>query len=483
MNILRILFTGILLAGLIQSPASAQEQPNVVFIVMDNWGWGDLGVQGSTIPTPKIDQLASEGLRLTNYNVESQCMPSRSAIHSARLPTRSGTAKNDWSAAREGLAPWEYTMPELFRDAGYKTAMFGKWHVGASDGRYPTDQGYDEWFGIKRSTNDAKYTTSHGFNPETLRVFSEDPYILESTRDQKPKKAIPWNMESRAKIDEWITDRSVNYIKDRAKDGKPFFLMVTPTAMHGPLVPNPRFKDKTGWGTFPDMMVEMDYNIGRIIDAVDKSGLQDNTIFILSGENGAVPEFGAGSNGPWRGGLGTGYEGGFRSPAMIRWPGKIEAGRVSDEIVAALDWMPTLAKMAGEEKRVPTDRPIDGIDQADFILGKQENSNREHHLMFIGDTLYAVKWRNFKMHFITREGRSVPEVKWSVPQLYNIKADPGEVMELNKTEEIGEYIWAAAEMLKYVGDSKKSMAKWPNIVPGEQVLGYDENNQKIPGGK
>ena len=202
---------------------AASEKPNVVFIMVDNWGWGDLSVQGSTIATPRIDQLANEGLRLTNYNVESQCMPTRAAIHSARLPIRSGTAKNDWSASTEGLAPWEYTIAELFHDAGYATAMFGKWHLGASAGRYPTDQGYDEWFGVVRSTNEASYTESHGFDPETLTVFNESPAILEGLRGRAPTRALAYDMQSRGSIDEMLFDRSIAYLNKRDKDKKPFF--------------------------------------------------------------------------------------------------------------------------------------------------------------------------------------------------------------------------------------------------------------------
>ena len=452
--------------------AAGPKKPNILFIVVDNWGWGDLGVQGSTIPTPRIDSLADEGLRLTNYNVESQCMPTRAAIHSARLPIRSGTAKNDWSASTEGLAPWEYTIAELFSEAGYATALYGKWHIGASEGRYPTDQGYDEWFGIVRSTNEAAYTSAHGFDPGTLTVFKEAPALFESQKNSKPERVLPYDMATRGQIDEMLFGRAVDFVKKRTEDKQAFFLMVSTTALHPPLVANPAVQGKSGAGNFPDMLMELDHNIGSVLDALDENKLSEDTIVILSGENGAMHEWGAGSNGPWRGGLGTGYEGGFRSPAMIRWPGHIERGVVSDEIVASLDWMPTLAEIIGRTDLIPADRPIDGVDQSPFFLGKQLNSNREHVLVFIGDELFAGKWRNFKMHFITREGRIAPNVRWSVPLLYNIKADPGEIRELNQTEEVGQYIWAAAELLQDVKRTKESFKAYPNIAPGAAFNGY-----------
>jgi arylsulfatase len=279
-------------------------------------------------------------------------------------------------------------------------------------------------------------------------------------------------LKARGEIDGLIVDHSTQYLKERGADKKPFLLTVTFTQVHGPLVPHPDFRGRSGAGDFPDILMELDHNVGRILVALEQAGLKDNTIVALSGENGALVELGWGSNGPWRGGLGTGWEGGFRTPAMIRWPGKIADGRVSDEIVAALDWLPTFAHIIEAVERIPTDRPIDGIDQSAFFLGKQEHSNREHILYYIGDQLFAGKWRDFKMHFITREGRIAQNKYWSVPLLYNVKRDPGEYLELNSTDIVGRYIWAAAELLKVLGEKQASMKEYPNIAPGAEFDGY-----------
>ena len=162
--------TCLLFAQLLSPAAFAQEKPNIVYILVDNWGWGDISVQGSTVPTPRIDALAAEGLRLTNFNVQNQCTPTRSALHTGRLPIRSGTQKVAAPGEPDGLAPWEYTIAELLSDAGYATALYGKWHIGSKPGRMPNDQGYDEWWGINEGSNAASYTSTPQFDPKVATV-------------------------------------------------------------------------------------------------------------------------------------------------------------------------------------------------------------------------------------------------------------------------------------------------------------------------
>ena len=166
--------------------AFAAEKPNIIYILVDNWGWGDISVQGSSVPTPRIDTLAAEGLQMTNFNVQNQCTPTRSAIHTGRLPIRSGTQKVPAPGEPKGMAPWEYTIAELLSDAGYATALYGKWHIGDKDGRLPNDQGYDEWYGTKESAMEASYTSTHQFDPA---VFAP-PYIWGGKKGEKSKKEL-----------------------------------------------------------------------------------------------------------------------------------------------------------------------------------------------------------------------------------------------------------------------------------------------------
>ena len=459
--------TSILVLLLASSAVIAEGKPNIVYILVDNWGWADIRIQGGSIPTPRIDALAQEGLRMTNFNVENQCVPTRSAIMTGRLPVRSGTHRVTYGLPY-GMAPWEYTLPELLSDSGYATALFGKWHLGDIEGRLPTDQGFDEWYGIRNTTDEAGYSSTPQFDTD---VFPQ-PYIWEGKKGKLSTKVEPFNLESRKTIDREIVERSEAYIAKQAKKNSPFFLYMALTQVHPPLGHNPDFDDITGTGTYGDILTEVDYNVGRIVDALNKAGVADDTILILSGDNGAVTEgIGGGSNGPWRAGF-TGYEGGLRTVGMVRWPGKIEAGRVSDEIFATLDWMPTLASLLGEKGKIPVDRPIDGIDQSEFLLGTQEKSNREHVLVYIGEDLFAVKWRTFKIHLKTAESMWAPVHTNIFPAVYDVRNDPGEDNELMK-HSLFAYSWVYGAMGNVLKEKAASMQMYPNIKPGEEFDGYD----------
>jgi len=448
------------------SIALAQDKPNIVYILVDNWGWADIRIQGGSIPTPRIDALAQEGLRMTNFNVENQCVPTRSAIMTGRLPIRSGTHRVTYGLPY-GMAPWEYTLPELLSDSGYKTALFGKWHLGDVEGRLPSDQGFDQWFGIKNTTDEAGYSSTPQFDPTVV----PQPYIWEGNKGQASRKVKPFDLDSRKTIDREIIEHSEAFIAKQAKSENPFFLYIALTQIHPPLGHNPDFDNVTGTGIYGDIITEVDYNVGRIVDALNEAGIANNTIFILSGDNGAVTEgIGGGSNGPWRAGF-TGYEGGLRTVGMIRWPGKIKAGRVSDEIFASLDWMPTLANLVGEKNRIPKDRPIDGIDQAAFLLGDREKSNREHVLVYIGEDLFAVKWRSFKIHLKTVESLWSPVQTPIFPLVFDVRNDPGEDNELMKGSMFA-YSWVYAAMGQILQKKAETMQRYPNIKPGQDFEGY-----------
>ena len=177
-------------------PAIAENKPNVVYILVDNWGWGDIGVQGSTIGIPNMDAFAASGMRLTNFNVQNQCTPTRSALHTGRLPIRSGTWKVPAPGEPDGLAAWEYTLPELLSDAGYKTALFGKWHLGASVDKLPNTQGYDEFWGHNEGTNAASYTSTPQWDP----TVAQTPHIWAGLKGQPAEMVKKFDLESRATI-------------------------------------------------------------------------------------------------------------------------------------------------------------------------------------------------------------------------------------------------------------------------------------------
>lgn len=207
--------------------AAASDRPNIVLVLVDNLGWGELGSYGGGVlrrtPTPRLDQLATEGFRLTNFNVETECVPTRSALMTGRHPLRSGTLRSLPPGQPQGLVAWEVTLAELLSARGYATAFFGKWHLGDVEGRFPTDRGFDEWYGIPRTDNEALYTTAIGFDPKEAPV----PYILEGRRGEKTRNAEMFDANSRARLDSEVTTevtkRTLAFIERNARDHKPFF--------------------------------------------------------------------------------------------------------------------------------------------------------------------------------------------------------------------------------------------------------------------
>ena len=450
----------------------SQEQPNVVYILVDNWGWGDISIQGSTTPTPQIDKLATEGTRFTNFNVQNQCTPTRSALMTGRLPIRSGTQKVAAPGEPQGMAPWEYTIAELMSDAGYSTAAFGKWHIGDADGRLPHDQGFDEWYGIKESAMAASFSSTAQFDPEIFDL----QYIWEGKKGKKSNKIKEFNLDTRANLDLELVEKASKFIKSNAGNNKSFYLYLALTQIHPPFLPQEGFEGKSGAGEYADIQMQVDYNVGTILSVIKKAGIEENTIVILTGDNAAGEQSAewqgeGGSNGPWRGGLSTGYEGGMRTPAMIKWLGKIPSGKVTDEIIADLDMYTTIANLVGQKSKIPNDRPIDGIDQSDFFLGNKEKSNREHVITYVGDDVFSVKWRNIKVHFYTAEGTFSPIVKSTFPKMYDIKNDPGETKELWRNHGYS-HIYLMEPIMKILGEKAKTMKEFPNIKTGEEFKGY-----------
>lgn len=476
-------------------------RPNIVFFLADNTGFGDWGVYGGQVETPNIDQLAAEGMRFTNYNVEVQCTPSRSAIMTGRHPVRSGTYNvlPPADGGPAGMNPWEYTIAELLSDAGYKTALYGKWHLGNIQGRLPNDQGFDEWWGIPNSWDESGYTTYPLYNAMVEEVFKErgitealnaPPHVLEGKKGEESKVVMDLDMDLRPIIDgEYLIPKTVDYIKAQAAAGEPFFVYLGYSEMHPPVVCNPEFVGKSlkHSGVYADCIAEMDHRVGQVMDAVREAGVEDNTIFVLSSDNatsGLSANAGAvgGSNGPFRGNFFyTPYEGSMRVPAIVRWPGKVPAGTVSNEIVAAVDWLPTLAAMTGHSELVPTDRPIDGIDFSKLLLGESDQSGREHYMFFgVDGELMSIKWRYYKM---IKRGFSDPQLAtlnqaaedFQLPKFYNLANDPQEDFNLWDTELT--MTWLFAPMLEIEGAYRKSIEEQPNIEPGTQEFaGYPAKN-------
>jgi arylsulfatase A-like enzyme len=479
---LRVLGCAILVVlALAFEPALAQDKkPNVVFILVDNVGWGSFGVYGGTVATPRIDQLANEGIRFNNYNVEAQCTPTRSAIHTGRYSVRSGTYAVPFPGqGLSGMSPWEYTIAKLFSEDGYATALFGKWHLGEVQGRLPSDQGYDEWWGIENSWDEAGYTAWPLFKESGLPA----PMIWEGKKGEPSKPVMPLDLAVRPIVDgKYIIPKTVEYIKRNAAAKKPFFVYVGYSEVHPPVIGNPDFvgKSKQRGGLFADIIGEMDYRVGQILDAVKEAGVEDNTIIIVSSDNGsggATPQLGGTTNGPWRGDFtNTPFEGSMRVPAMIRWPGKTPAGVVTQEILADVDWLPTLAGMVGASNLVPKDRPIDGVDASAFMLGKSDTTGRDNYMFFGPDgELMSVKWKIYKVIFRYTENTLYPAIqsgfiKPQFPMFYDLSSDPHEDSNLLYTDLTNG--WMTAPVFKIVAEYARSLKEYPNIKVGEDFKGY-----------
>lgn len=455
----RCLLVGCLLfSGALSSSAVAQERgnltrpqqapPNIVIMYPDNLGYGEVGIYGGNrgVPTPRIDALSREGMRLTNFNVETFCTPSRAALLTGRYGVRTGTLgyTQPWS----GMTLWETTLAELLAPRGYTSALFGKWHVGNAAGRSPTTQGFDEWYGIRDSSNESQRST-----------MGDIPYIWEGRAGEPSRPVKEFNLETRRTVDRETTERAIDFMRRNTRARKPFLLYLPFTLIHFPTLPHPEFAGKTGAGDIGDAMAEMDRNVGVVLDAIKRMGIERNTIVIWASDGGAEARRPwRGTSGPWRGFYNTAMEGGIRTPFMIRWPGRIPAGRVSNEIVHGTDVFATLAHAVGVQ--VPQDRAIDGVNQLPFFEGRQSKSNRESFIYFApGGQVRAVKWGDWKLHYVWQDEPGQPVER--TMKLFNLRSDPKEETDIKDANP-----WVQSAIGKIVSDFWATVEKYPLIPVG-----------------
>jgi len=399
--------------------------PNVVYYLVDNLGIGELSCySGGPLRgtyTPRIDAFAREGMRLLNFAPETQCTPTRSALMTGRYSIRSGNHTVPFAGSEGGLVSWERTMADIFSGAGYATAIVGKWHIGDSDGRWPTDHGFDEWYGVPRSYDECLWPSDPWYDPKRDRVTR----VVEGRKGQPVRELEQLTEEVRRDIDVEYTKRAKTFLKRSAAAGQPFFLYFNHSMMHLPTIPRVEFKGKTGHGDFADSLLQLDSDFGELLDYLKELGIADETIIVFSGDNGPEEmEPWRGSGGPWDGSYFTGMEGSLRTPAIVRYPSHVPSGQVSNDIVHITDMFTTLVRWLGLD--VPKDRVIDGVDQRAFLEGTQSNSNREGFPYWMGNTLYGVKWHNFKMVLVLQKTLADPAQHLATPHLVNLDTDPQE---------------------------------------------------------
>jgi len=467
------------------SSAANGKKPNVVFILADNVGYGDLGPYGGGelrgYPTPRVDQLAREGLRFTQFLVEPTCTPSRAALMTGQYSIRSGLSLIAAPGSPNQLPAKAYTMGQLFKDAGYATAIFGKWHLGADAQAQPTAHGFDEFYGIPLDTswNDAitvpLIMMTHSFDAPESILIEKGPWIEQQKAGGPMQRVKPFTPEVRAEVDNDLTERSIAFMKQQAAAGKPFFVYLPFSMGHAPNYPSKQFAGKSRIGNYGDKMMEGDYHVGQVLDAIKEMDIDDNTIVVFASDNGpsgwilrelgnlASPDMG--SPGPFRGELGEATEGSLRTFCFIRWPGHIAPNTTSYAMFSEMDFLPTFAAILGA--KLPTDRPIDGVDQTAVLFGKSEKGNRESLLTFIGPDLVAARWKQWRFYFkdmhLTGTGQQmlggmyVNSGDMYFPRVYNIEMDPHEDLNLG-----GITVFMAGPAYKAIKEYEESVKKYPN---------------------
>jgi arylsulfatase len=474
---------------LLSSEAPAQERPNVVFILADNVGYGDLGPYGGGqlrgFPTPRADQLAREGLRLTQFLVEPACSPSRAALMTGQYGIRNGLSLIVVPGTPATLPGKAYTMGQLFKDAGYATAIFGKWHLGGTIGQdpqsLPTAHGFDEFYGIPPNTswNDAVTVSlirqTHSVNAPENVLLEKGPWIMAQKAGGPLERVKPFTPEVRAEIDNELTDKSIAFMRAQKAAGKPFFLYLPFSMGHAPSYPSKQFAGKSRIGQYGDKLMEGDYHVGQVLDALKELGIDDNTLVVFASDNGpwgwSGREFGnlgspdMGSSGPFRGQLGQATEGSIRTFCFIRWPGHVAPGSTSYAMFSEMDFLPTFAAILGA--KLPTDRPIDGVDQMSVLLGKSEMGARESLLSFIGPDLVALRWKQWRLYFrdmpLTGTGQQmlgdlyIGSSELYYPKVYNIEMDPHEDLNVG-----GIHLWPIDFAYGAIKEYLESLKKYPN---------------------
>ncbi len=362
--------------------AAPDRPPNIVLIVADDLGYSDLGCYGAKgIATPNLDRLAREGTRFTSFAVaQAVCTASRAALLTGCYPNRLGMAGALNHTSTNGLAPGETLLSEICKARGYATAAFGKWHLGHQPPFLPTRQGFDVFAGLPYSNdNGPLHPTVRGIPPlpwyENEKVVERDPDQAQFTRR--------------------LTGRAVQFIA--ANRQRPFFLYLPHIMPHVPIFASPGFRGGSGAGVYGDVVQELDWSVGEVLKAVRDAGMERDTLVLFLSDNGPFLSYGthAGSSGPFREGKLTAFEGGVRVPFIVRWPGRVPAGRTSDDFITALDLLPSMARLMGAE--LPKAR-IDGLDLSGVLLGSIGAKARETFLYYSGRELHAVRKGKWKLH-------------------------------------------------------------------------------------
>ena len=426
--------------------SAATDKPNILVIWGDDVGVMNIsayhnGLMGGT--TPNIDRIAKEGAIFTDAYAQQSCTAGRASFILGQHPFRTGLLTIGMPGAKQGIQDKDPTLAELLKNHGYASGQFGKNHLGDRDEHLPTNHGFDEFFGNLYHLNAEEEPESEFYptNPEFHKKFGPRG-VLHSYADGRIEDTGPLTRKRMETADSEFLNASLKFIEKAHKDGKPFFVWHNSTRMHVWTHLSEKYKGKSGYGLYADGMMELDDGVGTLLDKLDELGIADNTIVVFSTDNGAEKfTWPDGGTTPFRGEKGTTWEGGFRVPAMVRWPGHVKPGTVINDIFSHEDWMPTLMAAVGEpdikEKLLKGHRAngktfkahLDGYDQSDLLAGKGPGQRNEIFYFDAGGNLNAVRYKDWKVHFTIMEGaineayRKTP----SWPLIVNLRMDPYEV--------------------------------------------------------
>lgn len=488
------------------APAQEGRKPNIVIIWGDDIGQSNIsaytmGLMGYR--TPNIDRVAKEGMIFTDYYGEQSCTAGRASFITGQHGMRTGLTKVGFPAADTGLRAEDPTIAELLKPLGYATAQIGKNHLGDRNEFLPTVHGFDEFYGNLYHLN-AEQEPEHPdypkdpefrarFGPRGVldaKATDVDDETADPRFGKVGKQTIedtgPLTIERMKTIDDDIAARSVEYLERQAESGQPFFLWVNFTHMHFRTHPKPESVGQSGrWQSeYHDVMIDHDRNVGMVLDALDRLGLTDNTFVMYSTDNGPhMNTWPDGAMTPFRNEKNSNWEGAYRVPAMVRWPGKIEPGSVSNQIVSHLDWLPTLVSMAGDpdvtekllEGHTVGDKTfkvhLDGFDLTPYLTGEVEESPRDSFFYCNDDQqLTALRYDNWKLVFLEQRVPGTlriwaePFVSLRVPKLFNLRTDPYERADITSNtyyDWLIDHVFLIVPAQQYVGKFLQTFQEYP----------------------
>ncbi len=467
--------------------AADKKKPNILIIWGDDVGWSNVSMNNMGMmgyKTPNIDRIAKEGANFTDWYGQQSCTAGRACFLTGQVGYRTGMLKVGLPGAKEGLQARDVTIAELLKAQGYKTGQFGKNHLGDLDEHLPTAHGFDEFFGSLYHLN-AEDEPEHPdyFKDPALRKKYGTRGVIHSFADGRPIVSTgPLTKKRMETVDEEVTAHTIRFMKEAKKENKPFFLWWNSTRMHIWTRLKAESQGKTGLGIYPDGMVEHDGHVGKVLDALKELGLDENTIVMYSTDNGAEKfTWPDGGQSPFRGEKNTNWEGGYRVPCAIRWPGVIKPGTVLNDIFAHEDMLPTLLAAAGEpnvKEELKAGKKVgdktfkvhlDGYDLTDALAGKTPSPRKEFFYFNDDGSLVGLRYDHWKIVFAEQRAHGMdvweePFVQLRLPKLFNLRSDPFETADhegMDYKRWRLEHVFLLVPAQEYVGKFLSTFKEFP----------------------